>query len=282
LTIKIVTDSTCDLPASLIQEYGISIVPLYINAGEQSYLDGIEMSRREFYERLPGWKTPPTTALPGVETFRQTYESLAAQGATEILSIHISVSLSGTVNTARLAAQQTGAAPVTVLDSRQLSLGTGFLALAAAQAAAGGHTMAEIVASLEELIPRIHVFAALDTLEFMRRSGRVKGFQFGVGNLLNIKPILKMHNGAPKSEKVRTHRRAIERLIQLVGNLGPLERLDLVHTNAPDEAEALRQRASHLFPSNQQPPLSVDVTPVIGAHIGPGAVGFACIAARPE
>jgi DegV family protein with EDD domain len=281
MSIKIVTDSACDLPEEIVAEHHITVVPLYINVGDQSYLDGVELSRQEFYERLAGWKTPPTTSIPGPEQFRQVYERLAAEGATEILSIHISISLSGILNVVRLGAQEAKTAPVTVFDSKQLSLGTGFLVLTAAKAAAAGRSMAEIVALLEEQAWRTHVFAALDTLEFLRRSGRVNGFHSGVGNLLSVKPLLKMHNGEPTSERVRTRRRAIKRLIRLVSDLGPLEQLALVHTNAPDAAEALRQQSWRLFPEGQEP-LSVDVTPVIGAHIGPGAVGFACIAARDE
>jgi DegV family protein with EDD domain len=281
MSVKIVTDSTCDLPQEIANQYGITVVPLYVNIGTQSYQDGVELSRREFYERLPDCQTPPTTSAPGPEQFRQVYEGLAADGATEILSIHISISLSTILNSARLAAQEIETAPVTVFDSTQLSLGTGFLVLKAAQAAAAGHSAAEIVAMLEEQASRTYVFAALDTLEFLRRSGRVNGFQSGVGNLLNIKPLLKMHGGEPASERVRTRKRALQRVIDLVNDLGPVEQLALVHTNAPEEAEGLRQQARHLFPEGQVP-LSVDVTPVIGAHIGPGAVGFACVAARAK
>jgi len=136
LSIRIVTDSTCDLPEATTNEYGITVVPLYVNIGSRSYLDGVDLSREEFYERLPDYDPPPTTAAPGPERFRRIYEGLAANGATEILSIHISISLSAVVDSARSGAQQTKAVPVTVFDSRQLSLGTGFLVAAAAQAAA--------------------------------------------------------------------------------------------------------------------------------------------------
>ena len=281
MTIRVVTDSTCDLPQEMVTRYGITVVPLYVNVGKQSYLDGVELTRREFYERLPDFQTPPTTSAPGPEQFRQVYERLVVEGATEILSIHISISLSAVLNSARQAAQEIKAVPVTVFDSTQLSLGTGFLVLSAAKAAADGHSMAEIVTRLEEQASRTHVFAALDTLEFLRRSGRVNGFQAGVGSLLSIKPLLKMHEGDPTSERVRTRKRAWQRVTDLVNDLGPLEQLALVHTNAPEAAEGLRQRARHLFPEDQAP-LSVDVTPVIGAHICPGAVGFACVAARTK
>jgi DegV family protein with EDD domain len=278
MTIKIVTDSTCDLPEAIVAEYGITVVPLYINIGEQSYLDGVELSRQEFYERLPDYESPPTTAAPGPEVFRQTYERLADEGATEVLSIHVSISLSATVDVARLGAKETDAVPVTVFDSRQLSLGTGFLVLTATKAAAEGRSMNEIIPLLEEQVSRTHVFAALDTLEFLRRSGRMNRVMAGLGSVLQIKPLLKMYDGNPTAERVRTRKRAIERLISLLSDLVPLEQVALVHTHAPDRAEDLLQRVQHLLPEGET--LSVEVTPVIGAHIGPGAVGFACVTAR--
>jgi DegV family protein with EDD domain len=278
MTIKIVTDSTCDLPEEVVTEHGIAVVPLYINFGDQSYLDGVELSRQEFYERLPDYESP-TTAAPGPEVFRRTYERLADEGATGVLSIHISISLSAVVDVARLAAKETDAVPVTVFDSGQLSLGTGFLVLTAAKAVAGGRSMDEIITLLEEQISRTHVFAALDTLEFLRRSGRMSRVMAGLGTALQIKPLLKMYDGNPTAERVRTRKRAIERLISLLSDLVPLEQVALVHTHAPDRAQDLWQRVQHLFPEGRVP-FSAEVTPVIGAHIGPGAVGFACVTAR--
>jgi len=280
MAIKIVTDSTCDLPEATVAEYGITVVPLYINVGDQSYLDGVELSRQEFYERLPDYETPPTTAAPGPEVFRQTYERLADEGATGVLSIHISISLSATVDVARLGAKDTDAVPVTVFDSGQLSLGTGFLVLTAAKAAAKGRSVEEIIPLLEEQTSRTHVFAALDTLEFLRRSGRMNRVMAGLGSVLQIKPLLKMYDGEPTAERVRTRKRATERVISLLSDLVPLEQVALVHTHAPDRAEELRQRVQHLLPEGEVP--SVNITPVIGAHIGPGAVGFACVTAREK
>lgn len=277
MSIKIVTDSTCDLPEKVVAEYGITVIPLYINAGEQSYLDGIELSRQEFYERLPSFYPPPTTAAPSPKMLQHIYEQLGDKGATEILSIHISISLSAVLNVARMAAQNVRNVSVSVLDSRQLSMGTGFLALAAAKAAAAGQSMREIVDHIKQLISRTHVFAALDTLEFLRRSGRMNRAMAGLGSLLHIKPLLKMYNGEPTSEKVRTSERAVKRLIELLESVGPVEQLALVHTNAPEKAAELWNKVRHLLP-NIQAPLFTAVTPVIGSHIGPGAVGFACVA----
>ena len=274
--IRIAADSTNDLPDEILSQYQIETIPLYINFGDQGYLDGTEITRKEFYERMLKADPLPTTATPGVEMFQQAYSKLAQEGATQILSIHISESLSATVNVARTAAKQFNEVPVTVYDSRQLSLGMGYLVMAAAEAARENETMENIIARLDELNSRTYVFAALETLEYLQRSGRMSGVVAMMGNILRIKPILKMHEGDPTGERVRTYRRAIERVIQLVRDLGELERLDLVHTNAPSKAEELREKSRDLFPQGAEP-LSVDVTPALGANIGPGVVGFACI-----
>ena len=278
MSIKIVTDSTCDLPESVIARHGVTVVPLYINIGQKGYLDGVELSRQEFYERLPTYNPLPTTATPGMDTFRKTYEKLASEGATEILSLHISISLSATVDVARLAAKETHSVPVTVMDSRQLSLGTGFLVERAAQAAAEGCSMSEIMAVLEDQILRTHVIAALDTLEYLRRSGRMNSAVAALGTLLQMKPLLKMYDGNPTAERVRTNNGAIERLVSLMSGLAPFERVAFVHSHAPAKAESLRHKVQHLLPAGEIP--SVEITPVLGANIGPGAAGFAVVTAR--
>lgn len=281
MSIRIVTDSTCDLPEEIIAEYGITVVPLYINFGSDGYLDGVEITRQSFYERLIDCDPLPTTATPGVDTFRSVYDQLAEQGATQVLSIHISISLSATVDVARTAARETSTVPVTVFDSQQLSLGTGFLVLAAAKAAAKGLAIDEIIAMLQEQTSRTYVIAVLDTLEYLKRSGRMNAVVASFGGLLQIKPILIMHDGEPTAERVRTRERALKRVMDFVRELGPLEKIALVHTNAPQEALDLYERSKHIFP-DQGDPMSVDVTPVLGTNIGPGVVGFACITAKRD
>ena len=183
MTIRIVTDSTCDLPEEIAAQLGITIVPLYINFGGESYLDGVDLSREAFYARLPDCDPPPTTAMPGPQMFLKAYEKLSDEGATEILSVHISKSLSAVVDTAHLAARE-ASTPVTVFDSGLLSLGLGFLVQAAAEAAAQGRPMDEIIALIKEQRRRTHVFAALDTLEFLRRSGRMNRVMATLGKLV--------------------------------------------------------------------------------------------------
>ena len=277
MNIRIVTDSTNDLPAELVDEYDINVIPMYVNFGERSFQDGIDITRQDFYTQLPDSDPFPTTAAPGIDQFTAVYEELMVAGADEILSIHISASLSAVMDVAQKAAEKFTGIPVTVFDSDQLSLGTGFQARKAAQAAGEGLSMQEILELLQDQSSRTHVFAALNTLEFLMRSGRMNSVMAGLGSLLQVKPILTMHAGTPGAERVRTKERAINRLLELASDLGTLEELALVHTNAGEAADELWQKANHLHPAEASP-LSVDVTPVLGAHLGPGAVGFALIA----
>lgn len=276
MTTRIVTDSTCDLPIDVIDRYGIRVVPLYINIGKQGFLDGIDITREEFYKRLPSFPVHPTTAAPSPQKFRAIYDALADEGATQVLSIHISSALSEVFSMAKIAAQETTSLAVTAFDSRQLSLGTGFLVETAARLAELGRSLNEILDALNQQIKRSHVFAALDTLEFLKRSGRMNRVVVGLGSLLQIKPILTMYDGKPGAERVRTRERATERVIEMLRSVGKLARAAIVHTHATERVAELREKAAQWLPEGEI--LSVDITPVIGAHIGPGAAGFALIA----
>jgi DegV family protein with EDD domain len=275
MTIKIVTDSTCDLPQDVIEELGITIVPLYINIGEKGFLDGVEISRKDFYTNLPGYEIHPTTGTPGTDAFTQVFEKLDSDGANQILSIHISESLSGTVGVAQTAADQFDQTLIKVRDSGQLSLGTGFQVEAAARMANEGKKLDEILIALDDIMSRTFVTAGLKTLDYLRRSGRMSRFMTGLGSLLQLKPILTMKDGKPGSERVRTTKKSETRLINMLEEHLPIERFALLHTNAPEEANAFYSRIADLIPDGEV--YSMDITPVIGAHIGPGAVGFAII-----
>jgi DegV family protein with EDD domain len=276
MSIGIVTDSSCDLPQNIIDENNIVVVPMFINIGSESYRDGVDITREEFYSNLPVYKSPPKTAAPGPDAFRAVYQKMADAGITEILSIHISSSLSGVMNSARQAAKEFTPIPVTAFDSRQLSLGTGFQALAAAKAAALGRTMNEIINLLEDQISRTYSFAALGTLEFLKRSGRMNGAVFMLGNLLDIKPILRMYNGNPTSERIRTRKRAFNRMASFLEKIGNFETAALMHTHVYQEAQDFWELVSDKLPSGEK--MCVEINPVIGSHIGPGAIGFVCIA----
>ncbi len=277
--IRIAVDSSCDLPPEFVARYGLTIIPMYINVGKKSYLDGVDLTHEQFYEGLPHFDSHPTTSVPGPGQLVQEYERLADAGATAIVSIHIGSALSAMVGVARLAAQETQKVPVAVFDSGQLTLGTGLLALTAARAATEGRPLDEILALLEDQAARTYCIAALDTLEYLRRSGRLSRFQSSLGAALQIKPVLKMHAGDFQMERVRTRNGAFSRVMELLTPLAPFETLALVHTHAPDKAEHLRHQAAGLFPSEEEP-MVAEVTPLIGTHIGPGASGFVAVQAR--
>ncbi|MCE9644961.1 MAG: DegV family protein [Chloroflexi bacterium] len=276
MTIAIVTDSTCDLPQHIVHELGIKVIPLFINIGDKSFLDGVDITRKDFYTNLPGYTVHPTTGTPGMDAFNDAYQTLAEKGFSEILSIHISKKLSAIVNMAGKAAQEYERIPVTVRDSGQLSLGTGLQVEQAARMAADGKPMKEIEAALDDLRSRTLVAARLDTLEFLRRSGRMNGFIAGIGSLLQLKPILTMKNGMPGSERVRTTYKAEARLLKILEEHQPIEQFSLLHTNALEKAMAFHEQAAHLLPAEITH--TINITPVLGAHLGPGAVGYAIVA----
>jgi DegV family protein with EDD domain len=276
MTIKIVTDSTCDLPREVIEELDIAVVPCYINFADHSYLDGVEITRKEFYEKLPGLETPPTTSAPAIGSFVKTYNELADKGATGILSIHISSMLSGIYNVAQLASEAIEKVMVKTFDAGQLSLGTGLVVEAVARAAKAGKSMDQLLKLAKDVASRTFTFAAVDTLKYLQRSGRVSQLKATLGSLLQIKPILQMHQAKIEMSAARTFHGSMDHLLKILKSIGPVEKLGLVHTNAADRAAELFEQASALLPG-EFIPYSVDVTPVLGAHLGPGTFGFVAI-----
>ncbi len=275
MNIRIVTDSTCDLPEEIVNQHSITVIPLMINVGDKSFLDGVDLTRSEFYAQLPNFTPHPKTAAPGPEVFRQAFERLADEGAQAILSIHISETLSSTVNSARIAAKQFGRIPVTVLDSSQLSLGLGFIVEHAAQLAEGGKEAQEIVSALNNLMKRAYVFASLKTLEYLRRSGRMNFALATFGELLQLKPLLYMNMGKATAHRTRTQKRATAHLLEWLAEYAPYEKLAIVHAGVQEEAEALYQQVGSYFPQSEV--FITQITPVLGVHLGIGALGFACI-----
>lgn len=278
MSIKIVTDSACDVPVELAKAFDITVVPVYVNIGQDSYQDGVDISRQEFYKNLYSYPTPPTTAAPATGTFTAAYEQLAAAGATEILSLHIASSLSNTFNAARLGAEAAENANVTLFDTQQVSMGSGLLVLLAAEAVARGNSLSDILQMLEARVGKTRIFGMLDTLESLRHSGRVSWATFGFGTLLQIKPLMVVANGEVDAvARVRTKKRALKQLLQMVEEFSPFERLAIVHVNAAELVASLQEQTQHLFPPNREP-IITELTPAIGAHFGLGAIGFACIA----
>ena len=275
MRIKVVTDSVCDIPDELIQQYDIKVVPSYINIGDQSYLDGVEMTRKQFYDGLDSFPQHPKTAAPGPETYLHVFQDAAEQGFDQIFSIHVASNMSSIYNIVLTAANQSNI-PVTVHDSQQLSLGAGLQVIAASKMAMDGANVDEIKNEITELGKRTYVYALLDTLKFLHLSGRINLAMRGIGSLLRIKPLMTFHAGIPIFEKVRTRGKAIERMLNYVRNLGPLEHVSVVHTQALEAARWLYQKANSLIPESNQPIYQM-VTPAVGAHVGPNGIGLVCV-----
>ncbi len=276
MSIAIVTDSTSDIPQDLAEQYGIEVVPNVMVIDGQSLLDGSGITREEFYRRLPEMINPPTTATSSSGVYQKLYAGLFNQGATQILSIHASSLLSGIYNAASIAAQVFGPR-VRVVDGEQLTLGLGFQVLTAAQAVARGLGMDDVLELIGDVRRRVRVIAMLDTLEYVRRSGRVSWARARLGNLLRIKPFIELKGGRVLSlGEARTRRKGIERLSKMLRDLGPLDRLAVLHTNAEHDAQEF------LASLDQVPPqaLIVNVTTIIGTHVGPNGLGFAVVTAH--
>jgi DegV family protein with EDD domain len=281
MNIAIVTDSTADIPFELAEQHHIHVIPNTIVIDGQSLEDGRELSRYEFYERLPALKQSPTTATASSGAYEALYKKLFAQGASYILSIHPSGLLSGIYNAAHAAAQAFEGR-VFVVDSELVSLGLGFQVLEAAETVASEPgagaellTPDQVIIRLEDVRRRVRVVAMLDTLEYVRRSGRVSWARARLGEMLNIKAFIEVRGGKVLSlGETRTFRKGFVRLLELLRGLGPLERLAVLHTNNDEEARRLLEELNPQLPTE---PLIVNITTVIGTHVGPRCLGFVAI-----
>ncbi len=274
--VAIVTDSTADIPENLVDRYDLHVVPNIMIINGQGLEDGRGISRAEFYARLPGMKVLPTTATASSGIYESLYEKLLSGGARGILSIHAASSLSGIYNAACTAAEQFSG-HVHVFDSRQVTLGLGFQVLAAAESAARGASIELIMEILNRVRPRTRVVAMLDTLDYVKRSGRVSWARARIGNFLNIKSFVELKDGNVKSiGETRTRLKGINRLKELLTGMGPLERLAILHTNAEADARLFIDDLKLFCLLPEEPPI-VNVTTIIGVHIGPNGLGFAAI-----
>lgn len=276
MKIGIVSDSTCDLPQYFIEQHELEIIPSILVIEGKEYVDGVDISREDFYKRLPSLQTQPTTAAPSIGDFSTRYDSLLARGFDHIISIHPAGKLTSILNVARQAAKDF-ADKVTCIDSTSLSLGLGFQVLAAAEAAELGLQAA--LDAIDSTRQRLHVYAALDTMENLRRSGRVPAAVTFLGGLLNIKPMIELLDGEVKPLAAnRTTKQANERMLSSLLQFGPLERLAVLHTGAEQRAReflnSAMQKASQSVPRDI---LMVNVTTVIGTHVGPNGLGFASV-----
>lgn len=274
MSTAIVTDSTSDIPLDVLEKYNIFQIPVDLMIGNEIYLDGFDLSRDDFYIQLPSLKQLPTTAAPSAGRFLALYEQIFTQGFSEIISIHAASALSGIYNAARLASLEFSQ-KINVVDSQQLSLGLGFQVIAAAKAAQENLPFRTILKGIESIKKRVHVYALLDTFEYIQRSGRISWARARIGSILNIKPIIELKEGEVINRGLsRAREKGIKFLGDVLQGLGPLENLAVLHTNAArDGTNFIQQFAS----DGIQNPLLMNVTTIIGTHVGPNGLGFAAV-----
>lgn len=278
--IAIVTDSTAYLPEEIISTYHINVVPLVVIWGEETFLDNVEMGPEEFYKRLSTAAQMPSTSQPTILAFYDIFKKLHAEGY-DILTIVISSALSGTLDSAFQAKKMLPDANIALVDSQSTSLPMAFMVLAAARAAKTGMPLEECVKVVETVRDHTQVFFALDTLEFLHRGGRIGGASRFLGTALKLKPILILEDGKIEAlEKVRTSKRAHERLIELVeaevSNKSPINFLGVVHAAAEETAQELLKVIEQKFEPDEL--MFATLSPVLGTHTGPGTIGIAYVA----
>jgi len=272
MTIHIVTDSTSDIPQEVLKTLPISVVPLYITLNGENYQDNINLTREKFYKDLPDSNPYPTTATPSPEQFVQVFDQAVDDGASAIISIHVSKTLSATCESAESAAKAYSRVPVHVVDSGNLSMAEGLVVISAAHAAKEGQSFEEVLSVVESTIPRTHAYAKLDTIDYLLRGGRMSSIQHSIVSILGIKPILKMNNHVSRMEIARTKQKAFERVLKTAIKVVPIaDVIGITHANVPDQVEELLQQLGQAYP-DMAAPLVSEVTPALGVHVGPGGL----------
>lgn len=274
-TIRFVTDSTCDIPPELLKKWQISVIPAFVNYGGRSLADdGVELDRRSYYEQMTAMTSHPTTAAPSPLLAEEVIQKAAAQ-ADHVIMLTAPANLSGIYNAFRLGASNLPSDRYTLIDSGSLTMGLGFQVLIGAEVAEVTGSVSDVLDAIERARRHQRVYAVPETMEYLRRSGRVSWAAAGAAALLQIKPIIRVLDGAVENvARVRTFGKAIEKIVELVQESGPLDRLAILHANNPDGAAQIREQLGGSLPAQTS---IVDITPVIGTHIGPKALGAATL-----
>ncbi len=279
--VLVVTDSTADLPAQLVDELGITVVPLQIVFGQESFADGVDLTSEAFFQRLQESDELPTSSQPSLGQFFQVYEALAER-TDGILSIHLSSGFSGTLATAEQAAAAADEkCRIEVIDSGTVSMAMGFAVLAAARAARDGADLDACAGIARSVLDRQRLAVMLDTLEYLRRGGRIGRAQAFLGGLLRLKPILTVRDGeAIPLSRVRTRKKAMSELLRLSLDQGPIDEAAIMHSTSPDDARMLADEIAARLPGL---PVHIGrIGPVLGVHGGPGVIGIAVVASEEE
>ena len=273
MTVRIVTDSSADLPAELAQQHQITVLPCYVVVDGQTLKDGVDIQADDFYRRLQAGGPTPTTAQPTVADFQAVYQDLTSQGD-QVVSIHVSGKLSGTLNSAEQAKGSLYGEAVEIIDSRLAAMPLGLVVLEAAALAAEGGSHQEVAEKVRQGLDLHHGLFALDTLEFLQKGGRIGKAQAFLGSVLNVKPILRLHEGeAHPVERPRNRERAMHRLVELVKELGPVRRMAVIHSTDAERMAVLKQELIGLLPADQI--IEARFGSTLGTYIGPDALGVA-------
>lgn len=271
MTVKVVTDTTADLPASIAADLGIKVVPQYVRFGDKVYRDLVEISHDEFYHRLQNDTVHPSTSQPSPKDFVDIYKSImpAKDG---IISLHLSKKLSGTYDSALQAKElMIKDAVIEVIDTQSVSMGLGLLAILAARMAKQGASLKEITIAINDAMPQMRLMGIFDTLKYLAAGGRIGKAKALLGSILSVKPVLIVKEGElHPAGQVRSRAKGIDRLVEWTGTLGKIADLAVVHTTTPDEAKALADRLSVYTPRNQI--IISRLGAALGAHAGPGTL----------
>ena len=273
--VAVVTDSASDLDPARAASLGIAIVPLIVNFGKDAYSAGVDLSTDAFWKRMTAPDAPfPTTAACSPGDFQVVYQRAFDEGAQAIVSIHVAGTLSGTIKAAEIGAAMFKDREIQVVDSMSASMGEGILSELAVQMASAGSTAAEIAQVVTRRRADIGVYLALETLEYLKRGGRISGAQAAIGTLLSVKPIIEIKDGKVETaERVRTRGKAREKLVKLL-TVRPIERLSILHTTAADVEEFAEQLIPKIPGGIDRSKVTIDlVGPSVGPHLGPGCVG---------
>ncbi len=275
MTVKVVTDSTCDISAQLVQELGITVVPIYVVFGDKSYRDKIDIGEDEFYDKLIHGPVHPTTSVPTPKDFADVYNKLAEK-TDEIISIHLTSKESGTFNAAQLGKQlvDNKKCRIEVIDSLSVSLGLGLLVIEAAREARTGASLEKLTELMRRAVPKVHLIILLDTLKYVVRGGRLSKAHGILGSVLKVKPLLTLREGDLSLMGVaRTKAKAVERLYEFAKGFSKVKEIAVAYTTTYDEAKALADRIKAAFPG--VPLCLTRVGSSLGTHAGPGAMGVA-------
>ena len=280
MAIKIVTDSTSDIPADIAKKLNITVVPLNIHFGEDVYKDGIDLTTDSFFEKLVSDPRHPSTSQPSMGEFVDAYQKVASDGD-EIISIHITSKLSGTFNSAtQAAAQLKDKIKVHVIDTSHISCTIAYSAIAAAESIENGDSAEEAIAIAKSVAERSHFYALFDTLEYLAKGGRIGKAQSLLGGLLKVKPILRTNDGVIDTfKRARSRKSGILMLNQTARSFDKLDELCVIYTTDSTDAEALAEEVSDLLPDGKKP-LLIQVGPVIGTHAGPNLIGLGCVESK--